>query len=232
MAHDRGSVARRGRAALGADEQSRRQPGVKTGELPSQGTQARPRDASIAALLCSLTAILMGIAIFRVTGTNLLFLGGAAAEFLLMFMPCRGPPALGILLAALGDRLPRGMQLQLMGYCFVALTGFTAFSWAFSWLAAEMLGVAREVVAVFLSASCLMLTVHWASNFAQKVTLLWCSGAQRTDAKDAGSTASHAKLQDELVQLQAELEQVSAVATRAMQGSILCKICYEQEATW
>lgn len=34
--------------------------GVKTGELPSQGTQARPRDASIAALLCSLTAILMG----------------------------------------------------------------------------------------------------------------------------------------------------------------------------
>eukprot|EP00913_Durusdinium_trenchii_P029109 g27293.t1 len=84
MAHDRGSVARRGRAALGADEQSRRQPGVKTGELPSQGTQARPRDASIAALLCSLTAILMGIAIFRVTGTNLLFLGGAAAEFLLM----------------------------------------------------------------------------------------------------------------------------------------------------
>lgn len=44
------------------------------------------------------------------------------------------------------SRLPRGMQLQLMGYCFVALTGFTAFSWAFSWLAAEMLGVAREAL--------------------------------------------------------------------------------------
>jgi len=104
--------------------------------------------------------------------------------------------------------------------------GFSRISTSSS--AVSMMLTTIEVAVGILITSCAVDMLRWMDDCIQKVLSLGPPTViHHADQREA---ISH-ELEDEIQKLQVEVQHLKAVADRARQGSILCKICYEQDVS-